>query len=108
MSAYPNIDPTTGLKVLTKRSDQIKTFRIDCITPLHGRTLLQVNSVTSANQNVVQGSTNITIDFPSVDDRYVYFRGTGGTTGEHYQISAVVVDSQQDVFTVEGMLYVQN
>lgn len=74
-------------------------------------TLSSVTSIVSANQGDVGGSSNVTISniaLSSVSTKIAQCLVSGGTVGERYKLTAIVVTSAGQTLEADGYMRVRN
>lgn len=65
-----------------------------------------ITSITPTNCGVVSGSSNVSTSSNAISGRKAQTKVAGGTHGESYKLTAIVVDSQGQTHELDGILEV--
>lgn len=108
MSMFPTHDPDTGLRVLIKQPDEVRTYRMNFSDLMHYGALVAVPYLVSARQGKIPGSSELTLGTATIVGPRVEFSIAGGTHEENYKVTARVEDADGNLIEGEGMLYVRD
>ena len=103
------IDPSTGLRTLTKKPATSRLFDIDVSNELRaGDTVSGIGTPTVTNLGKVAGSGDVTILTPTHDSATkLQMRISAGDDGEQYVIQTVFTTSGGDSIEVEVLMKVE-
>jgi hypothetical protein len=97
------------LQTLVKQSYEERIFTIDFSSKMASNaTISSVVSLQSANLAFVTGSSNLTIAAITPAGQTVQALYQGGTSGELYQITCKILDSNSQRLEFDGLLKVQD
>ena len=103
------IDPITGLEALVKQPSESRLYTFDFTALLSTNTISSVTSIVQINQNLVSGSSALTLGSPTTDNTsLVQIRVEDGTDLEDYKLTAIIVDSGGNTLEGEGLLRVRD
>lgn len=103
------IDPITGLEALEKQPSESRIYTFDFSSLLAQNIVKTVLSVTQINQNLISGSSDLTLGSPTTNlDKLVQIRILGGTDDEDYKITALIEDTGSNILEGEGLLRVRD
>jgi hypothetical protein len=95
------------LPPLQKQPAEVLAFVFDFSAVIDASaTVASISSITATNCNVVAGSANVTLSNNTLSGRKAQTTVTGGTHGESYKLTALVVDSQGQTHELDGFLEV--
>lgn len=103
-----DFDIQTGLPVLHKDSGENVVFSFDFGPDLVGITLTGASAIESTKQDLVSGSSNVTLTNKTYDGNYGQVRISGGTDGEDYLIKFTMTTSDSGVLVGKGLLQVRD
>lgn len=99
----------TQLTTLEKQSYEERIFEFDLSGLMDAAaTVASVVSVISVNQNLVGGSSNVTISGQTASGQSVKALFTGGTSQELYKITCKAVDTDGQKLEWDGLLAVRD
>jgi hypothetical protein len=100
-------DLLTGLPVVHKRPAETITVPFDFGLKLNGDALTGTPEVLADNQNLVDGSVELSLDTPFIaEDRYVVVQVSSGSNYEDYILTASCADTQGNEYQVQGTIKV--
>lgn len=102
------IDSRTGYPVLRKTEYMSRTFGFDFAALLDGNTITSVNSVTATKQDLITGSSALTVGSGSASGTKVTTRLSAGTDGEDYLMDCRITDSGGNNLQAFGILRVRD
>ena len=102
------IDAITGLPLLEKQPSENRRFYMDFAEKLRGSTIVSISSFGWAGLGRITGASALTPGTATIDGDAVTFTLAGGTSGEVYKVTVVVVDSAGNTLEGDGALFVTN
>lgn len=97
------------LQTLTKQAYEERIFQFDFSGKMEATaTISSIVSIISTNLGNVSGSTNVTVASAAASAQVAQALFSGGTSGETYQITAKVIDSDGQKLEADGLLRVQD
>jgi hypothetical protein len=95
------------LPALIKQPAEVLAFTFDFSAVIDASaTVASISSITAANCGVVDGSADVALSNNTLSGRQAQTTLTGGTHGESYKLTAVVVDSQGQTHELDGLVEV--
>lgn len=101
------VDNATGLLTLIKQPITNRRFTMDFSALLLNAGLASVVSVSSRRLNRVAGAASVVLGAATISGSSVTFQIGGGTSGEAYKITVVVVDTVGNTLEGDGLLLVK-
>lgn len=102
------VDAETGLPLLEKQPNETRRYYADFSAKLRGNTISSIISLTLAGLGRVSGAAALTPGGTTIDGDSVTFTLAGGTSGEVYKVTVLVVDSGGNTLECDGALLVTN
>lgn len=102
------IDGLTGLPAVIKQPNENRIYTFDFSALLGLNTISSVTSVVQDNQNLVSGSTALSLTSITNSDNKVQVRISSGTDKEHYKLTALVLDTGGNTLEGDGMMFVED
>lgn len=99
------IDAITGLPLLEKQPAETRRYYMDFAEKLRGRTIASVTSLSIAGLGRITGAAAITPGAFTIDGDAVTFTLAGGTSGEVYKVTVLIVDSGGNTLEGDGALF---
>ena len=100
------IDNATGLDAITKQPSE--SLVIDMPISNRMRTSDTISSVTSVESTRLSGSGTLTITNKTYSGTTVQARYAGGTDGDIYKITSIVVTTGGDTVETDAVLYIKD
>lgn len=95
------------MQVLTKQPAEAVTFTFDFASVIAtGGMVASITSIAIANCGAVSSSANATLSNNAMSGRQAQTRVTGGTHGESYKLTCLVVDSTGQTHELDGLVEV--
>jgi hypothetical protein len=100
------IDADTGLPMLEKQPNETRRFYMDFAEKLRGNTIVSISSLAIASLGRIPSSAAVTPGTQSIHGDSITFTLAGGTSGEVYKVTVIIVDSAGQVLEGDGALFV--
>lgn len=102
------VDADTNLPMLIKQPAETRRYYMDFGEKLRGRSIVSITSVSIASLGRIDGAEAITPGTAAAEGDAVTFTLAGGTSGEVYKVTVIVVDSGGNILEGDGALQVTN